>query len=206
MKLANNFLSATAMVATSEAVVMGVKSGLDPAVMIDVINAGSGHEHREPRQVSALGAAAHLRFRFATGLMVKDVRLSLEEMKSLGLSMEVAEAVGRSETVIRDMGADSDFTARSSRSRRRRVSWWADSCRGQVAPARERSADARRCVQIDDRRAQPRPMNPPSSTWTLNVVTVAAASRDFSRSPLSKCDELPRDNGIVPARSVSSIS
>ena len=30
MKLANNFLSATAMVATSEAVVMGVKSGLDP--------------------------------------------------------------------------------------------------------------------------------------------------------------------------------
>src|ERR1700704_5215094 len=30
MKLANNFLSATAMVATSEAVVMGVKAGLDP--------------------------------------------------------------------------------------------------------------------------------------------------------------------------------
>lgn len=42
MKLANNFLSATAMVATSEAVVMGVKAGLDPAVMIDVINSGSG--------------------------------------------------------------------------------------------------------------------------------------------------------------------
>ena len=63
MKLANNFLSATAMVATSEAVVMGVKSGLDPAVMIDVINAGSGHEHRKPRQVSARGPAAQLRFR-----------------------------------------------------------------------------------------------------------------------------------------------
>src|ERR1039457_5063025 len=42
MKLANNLLSATAVAATSEAVVMGVKSGLDPAVMIDVINAGSG--------------------------------------------------------------------------------------------------------------------------------------------------------------------
>ena len=42
MKLANNFLSATAVVATSEAVVMGVKAGLDPAVMVDVINAGSG--------------------------------------------------------------------------------------------------------------------------------------------------------------------
>src|SRR5438309_10660677 len=42
MKLANNFLSATAMAATSEAVVMGVKAGLDPRMMIDVINAGSG--------------------------------------------------------------------------------------------------------------------------------------------------------------------
>ena len=63
MKLANNLLSATAVVATSEAVVMGVKAGLDPAVMIDVINAGSGHEHREPRQVSPRDPAAHLRFR-----------------------------------------------------------------------------------------------------------------------------------------------
>src|SRR5476651_376539 len=42
MKLANNFLSATAMAATAEAVAMGVKAGLDAAVMIDVINAGSG--------------------------------------------------------------------------------------------------------------------------------------------------------------------
>ena len=51
-------------------------------------------------------------FGFATGLMVKDVRLALEEMKSLGLSMEVAEAVGRLwEVMIRDEGAESDFTA-----------------------------------------------------------------------------------------------
>ncbi len=48
---------------------------------------------------------------FATGLMVKDVRLAVEEMRSLGLSMEVAEAVGRLwETIIREQGADSDFT------------------------------------------------------------------------------------------------
>jgi 3-hydroxyisobutyrate dehydrogenase-like beta-hydroxyacid dehydrogenase len=112
MKLANNFLSATAMVATSEAVVMGVKSGLDPAVMIDVINAGSGlntaSRDKFPRSV----LPRTFDFGFATGLMVKDVRLALEEMKSLGLSMEVAEAVGRLwEVVIRDEGAESDFTA-----------------------------------------------------------------------------------------------
>jgi 3-hydroxyisobutyrate dehydrogenase-like beta-hydroxyacid dehydrogenase len=112
MKLANNFLSATAMVATSEAVVMGVKSGLDPAVMIDVINAGSGMNTASRDKFPRAVLPRSFDFGFATGLMVKDVRLCLEEMKSLGLSMEVAEAVGRLwETVIRDMGPDSDFTS-----------------------------------------------------------------------------------------------
>jgi 3-hydroxyisobutyrate dehydrogenase-like beta-hydroxyacid dehydrogenase len=112
MKLANNYLSATAMLATSEAVVMGVKSGLDPTVMIDVINAGSGlntaSRDKFPRSV----LPRSFDYGFATELMVKDVRLCLEEMKSLGLSMEVAEAVGRLwETVIKEMGPDSDFTS-----------------------------------------------------------------------------------------------
>src|SRR5260221_1950261 len=82
MKLANNFLSATAMVATSEADVMGVKSGLDPAGMIDVINAGSGlntpSRDKFPGSVLPRGSDVG----FATGLMVKDVRLCLDEMKS----------------------------------------------------------------------------------------------------------------------------
>src|SRR6478672_3725526 len=100
MKLANNFLSATAMVATSEAVVM------------DVINAGSGLNTASRDKFPRAVLPRSFDFGFATGLMVKDVRLALEEMKSLGLSMEVAEAVGRLwEVIIRDEGAESDFTA-----------------------------------------------------------------------------------------------
>src|SRR5438445_5855031 len=112
MKLANNFLSATAVVATSEAVVMGVKSGLDPHVMIEVINAGSGMNTASRDKFPRAILPRTFDFGFATGLMVKDVRLCVNEMKSLGLSMEVAEAVGRLwEVVIRDMGPESDFTA-----------------------------------------------------------------------------------------------
>jgi 3-hydroxyisobutyrate dehydrogenase-like beta-hydroxyacid dehydrogenase len=112
MKLANNLLSATAVVATSEAVVMGVKSGLDPNVMIDVINAGSGMNTASRDKFPRAILPRSFDFGFATGLMVKDVRLCLEEAKSLGLSMEVAEAVGRLwEVVIREMGAESDFTS-----------------------------------------------------------------------------------------------
>jgi 3-hydroxyisobutyrate dehydrogenase-like beta-hydroxyacid dehydrogenase len=112
MKLANNLLSATAVAATSEAVVMGVKAGLDPAVMIDVINAGSGMNTASRDKFPRSILPRTFDFGFATGLMVKDVRLCLEEAKALGMSMEVAEAVGRLwEVVIREMGPESDFTS-----------------------------------------------------------------------------------------------
>jgi 3-hydroxyisobutyrate dehydrogenase-like beta-hydroxyacid dehydrogenase len=102
MKLANNLLSATAVVATSEAVVMGVKSGLDASVMVDVINAGSGMNTASRDKFPRAILPRTFDFGFATGLM---------EAKALGLSMEVAEAVGRLwEVVIREMGAESDFT------------------------------------------------------------------------------------------------
>ena len=42
MKLVNNVLSAAAMAATAEAMVTGVKAGLDPRQMLEVINAGTG--------------------------------------------------------------------------------------------------------------------------------------------------------------------
>jgi hypothetical protein len=112
MKVANNFLSATAMVATSEAVVMGVKWGLDPKVMIDVINSGSGMNTASRDKFPRSVLPRSFDFGFTTAMMVKDVRLAVEEMRSLGLSMEVAEAVGRLwEAVIKDQGAESDFTS-----------------------------------------------------------------------------------------------
>jgi 3-hydroxyisobutyrate dehydrogenase-like beta-hydroxyacid dehydrogenase len=111
MKVANNFLSATAVVATSEAVVMGVKAGLDSTVMIDVINAGSGMNTASRDKFPRAILPRTFDYGFTTGMMLKDVRLCVEEMRSLGLSMEVAEAVGRLwEVILREMGAESDFT------------------------------------------------------------------------------------------------
>jgi 3-hydroxyisobutyrate dehydrogenase-like beta-hydroxyacid dehydrogenase len=79
--------------------------------MIEVINAGSGMNTASRDKFPRAILPRTFDYGFATALMVKDVRLCLDEMKSLGLSMEVAEAVGRLwEVVIRDMGAESDFT------------------------------------------------------------------------------------------------
>ena len=111
MKLANNILSATALAATSEAVVMGVKAGLDPAVMIDVINAGSGRNSASTGKFPNAILPRTFDAGFATALMLKDVRLCLEEAKALGVPNDVMSAVARLwELTAQEIGADKDFT------------------------------------------------------------------------------------------------
>jgi 3-hydroxyisobutyrate dehydrogenase-like beta-hydroxyacid dehydrogenase len=93
MKLMNNLLSATAMAITSEAVVMGVKAGLDPKQVIDVINAGSGRNSASQDKFPRCVLPRTFDFGFAIGLLNKDVRLCMEEAESLGVPMVVGSAV-----------------------------------------------------------------------------------------------------------------
>ena len=112
MKLANNILAANVLVATAEVIVMGVKSGLDAGVMIDVLNAGSGATSASRDKFPRAILPRTFDYGFATGLMVKDVRLYLDEAKALGVPTDVAETIAALwETAARDQGLDSDFTA-----------------------------------------------------------------------------------------------
>jgi 3-hydroxyisobutyrate dehydrogenase-like beta-hydroxyacid dehydrogenase len=111
MKLANNFLSATAIAATAEAVVLGVKGGLDPATMLDVINAGSGRntatEDKFPRQV----LTGKYQAGFTTGLLTKDLSLCAAAAEALGVPMPVAAAVtAQWRRAVDELGADRDIT------------------------------------------------------------------------------------------------
>lgn len=111
MKLANNFLSATAMAATCEAVVLGVKAGLDPAIMVDVINHGSGRNTATSDKFPRAIIPRKFNLGFAMALMLKDVRLCAAEARALGVPHEVMDAVLNVwETGNAEMGADSDFT------------------------------------------------------------------------------------------------
>jgi len=111
MKLANNFLSATAMAATSEAVVMGVKAGLDPTVMIDVINAGSGRSTASTDKFPRTVLPRTFDYGFTTALMLKDVRLCLEEAKALDVPNGVMSAVLQLwELTNSEIGGDKDLT------------------------------------------------------------------------------------------------
>jgi 3-hydroxyisobutyrate dehydrogenase-like beta-hydroxyacid dehydrogenase len=111
MKLANNFLSATAMAASSEAIAMGVKAGLDAGVMVEVINSGSGCNTATTQKFPQSILPGKFDYGFGMGLMVKDVRLFLAEAEQLGIPTEVAQAVGRLwEAAISEHGAETDFT------------------------------------------------------------------------------------------------
>jgi 3-hydroxyisobutyrate dehydrogenase-like beta-hydroxyacid dehydrogenase len=111
MKLCNNFLSAAAMTATSEAMVMGVKAGLDPQTMLDVINSGTGRNTATEDKFGRVVLPRAFNLGFTVGLMTKDLKLCLGEGKALGVPMQVAEAVTRVlQTACDENGPDKDLT------------------------------------------------------------------------------------------------
>jgi len=112
MKLANNLLAAAAIVLSSEAITMGVKAGLKPSQMCDIINAGSGRNSATQDKFPRAVIPRSFDFGFATGLSYKDVRLCLQEADELGVPMVAGAAVLQMLAVTKaKFGADSDFTS-----------------------------------------------------------------------------------------------
>lgn len=111
MKLCNNLMSASAMAIATEAIVAGTKAGIDPKVMVDVINVSSGQNTATSQKFPKSMLNRRFDYGFTTGLMFKDVRLCLEEMEGMGLDLEAAKAVRAVWQRVQDeMGPESDFT------------------------------------------------------------------------------------------------
>ncbi|MAW86694.1 MAG: oxidoreductase [Phyllobacteriaceae bacterium] len=111
MKLVNNLLSATALAATSEAVVMAVKAGIDPGIAVDVINVGSGRNSASQDKFPNAIIPRKFDYGFATGLMYKDLRLCMDEAEALGVQMWVGNSVKQLwQLVNSQIGPQSDFT------------------------------------------------------------------------------------------------
>jgi len=93
VKLLNNFLSATALAATCEAIAFGTTQGIEMKTILDVVNASSGRnsatDDKFPRRIMLGKYDAG----FAAKLQLKDVRLYLENARAAGIVDEVASTV-----------------------------------------------------------------------------------------------------------------
>jgi 3-hydroxyisobutyrate dehydrogenase-like beta-hydroxyacid dehydrogenase len=90
---------------------LGVKGGLDPATMLEVINASTGRntasEDKFPRQVLTGKYEAG----FTTGLLTKDLGLCAAAAVALGVPMPVAaEVYAQWLRAVAEQGADADIT------------------------------------------------------------------------------------------------
>lgn len=82
MKLVNNMLCAANAVTTFEALVTGVKGGLDAQTMLDVINVSSGRSFISTDKVPQCVLPRTFPPRFATELLLKDLKLGVDEARA----------------------------------------------------------------------------------------------------------------------------
>jgi len=93
VKVLNNFLSATALAASSEAIAFGTRQGIEMKTILDIVNASSGRnsatDDKFPNRI------LHGRYDagFAAKLQLKDIRLYLENARATGIADEIASVV-----------------------------------------------------------------------------------------------------------------
>jgi 3-hydroxyisobutyrate dehydrogenase len=93
VKMLNNFLSATALAASSEAIAFGVSQGIDMKVILDIVNASTGRnsatEEKFPRRIINEAYDAG----FTAKLQLKDIKLYLDNARAAGIPDQIADTV-----------------------------------------------------------------------------------------------------------------
>ncbi len=110
MKLINNFLSGTAMTATSEAMLYGLSQGLDMKAMLDVVNVSTGVNSATLDKFPNRVLTGKFDAGFKTALLAKDLRLYLENARAAGTPDAVGAAVAGLWQDCDKALPDSDFT------------------------------------------------------------------------------------------------
>lgn len=110
MKLANNFLSATTLAATSEAIAFGLSEGLDMATMLDVLNAASGRSAATSDKFPEHVLTGRYAAGFTNSLMAKDVQLYLRAVEERGGPVSIGVVTASVWERFAVAEPDTDFT------------------------------------------------------------------------------------------------
>ena len=93
VKVINNLMSACSLAITAEATSLGVKAGLDPATLLEVVAASSGSNTAAAQKFPAYVLTRTFHQGFRLNLMAKDVRLCLSEARRQNVPMLLGATV-----------------------------------------------------------------------------------------------------------------
>lgn len=109
VKALNNYLSALALAATAEAVLAGERFGIDPTLMLEILNHSTGRNTATEQKYPAFVLNRTFNSGFALGLMAKDLRIALGLAEAVGtpasLLGECSDLYNRAEKLL-GFGAD----------------------------------------------------------------------------------------------------
>jgi 3-hydroxyisobutyrate dehydrogenase len=105
-KLSNNYLLAISNIATAEAMNLGVKSGLEPEVLAQIINSGTGRcwasevNNPVPGVVKSAPASRKYAGGFSISLMNKDLRLATAAAGEVGAQLLLSGQASKAYSVL----------------------------------------------------------------------------------------------------------
>jgi len=91
MKALNNYVSSAGLIATVEALLIGRRFGLDPALMTDIFNASSGRNNTTELKLKQFIIPETFADGFPLRLMAKDVRTADDMAQALGIATPLAD-------------------------------------------------------------------------------------------------------------------
>ncbi|MBE9637238.1 NAD(P)-dependent oxidoreductase [Salipiger mangrovisoli] len=111
MKAINNYVSGAGMVAAMEGVILGETFGLEPEVIVDVLNVSTGRNNTTEVKMKQFVLNRDFGSGFALGLMAKDIGIANDLAEALNLQMgSLAETSVRWKAAQDRLGPDADHT------------------------------------------------------------------------------------------------
>jgi 2-hydroxy-3-oxopropionate reductase len=110
-KVINNLMSACSIAITAEAMVLGRRAGLDPAVLLDVVGASSGANNAATDKFPKQVLTRRFDHGFRLELMAKDVRLALDEARRRQVPMLLGAVVAELWNIAETQELGEDCTA-----------------------------------------------------------------------------------------------
>ena len=110
-KALNNLVSAATISVTVEALRLGERFGISPAIMTEVLNSSSGRSNTSENKVAQFMIRGTFASGFALQLMAKDVGIAVDLADALGQEAEVSREVSRQwRRIAGQVSAEADHT------------------------------------------------------------------------------------------------